>query len=191
MLHAWIKNIQRLPNISWRILSSKQRVHWSPMPNEHPVSMKGPITITPPAWPYLSVLYYERLGWGPKAKWSPVDIMKRCFNRVHKEPWILETVMKFVQQFSRPEKSLENGNKVWKNGKKSWVFSPVLLLPCIMKKSFVPLLITYSIPVSLEKEIIVVEKSLEKVLNFQSKNLYKPCINANKAGRACTTALIT
>ena len=32
----------------------------------------------------------------------------------------------------------------------------------------------YSITLSLEKEIIVLEKSLEKVLNFGSKNLYEP-----------------
>ena len=36
------------------------------------------------------------------------------------------------------------------------------------------LLISYSITLSLEKEIIVLEKSLEKVLNFGSKNLYEP-----------------
>ena len=28
---------------------------------------------------------------------------------------------------------------------------------------------------SLEKEIIVLEKSMEKVLNFESKNLYETC----------------
>ena len=43
-------------------------------------------------------------------------------NRVLTESWILEKVLKFAQQFSKPGKSLENGNKVWKNGKKSWVF---------------------------------------------------------------------
>ena len=35
------------------------------------------------------------------------------------ECWILEKVLKFAQQFSRPGKSLENGDsrdKVWKNG---------------------------------------------------------------------------
>ena len=36
------------------------------------------------------------------------------------------------------------------------------------------LLISYSITLSLEKEIIVLEKSVEKVLNFGSKNLYEP-----------------
>jgi len=30
--------------------------------------------------------------------------------------------VKFAQQFSRPGKSLENGDKVWENGKKSRVF---------------------------------------------------------------------
>jgi len=47
-------------------------------------------------------------------------------------------------------------------------------------KSFVPaffmsVLITYLIMLSLEKEIIVLEKSLEKVLNFGSKNLDGSC----------------
>ena len=54
-------------------------------------------------------------------------------------------------------------------------------LRCIMKKGwFLPsamsLLITYFLNLNLEKEIIVLEKSLEKVLNFESKNLYQPCI---------------
>ena len=34
-------------------------------------------------------------------------------------------------------------------------------------------MISYSITLSLEKEIIVLEKSVEKVLNFGSKNLYE------------------
>ena len=42
--------------------------------------------------------------------------------RVRTESWILEKVLKFAQRFSRPGKSLENGDKVWKNGKKSWVY---------------------------------------------------------------------
>ena len=37
---------------------------------------------------------------------------------------------------------------------------------------------TYLITSSLEKEIIVFEKSLEKVLNFGSKSLYEPSLNA-------------
>ena len=40
------------------------------------------------------------------------------------------------------------------------------------------LLITYLITSSLEKEIIVLEKSPEKVLNFGSKNLYEHCITS-------------
>ena len=66
---------------------------------------------------------------------------------------------------------------------KSYSISPVCLLR-IMKKSFVlaflirSLLITYLKTSSLEKEIIVLKKSLEKVLNFGSKNLYEPSLNA-------------
>ena len=37
-------------------------------------------------------------------------------DRVRTESWIFEKVMKFAQQFSRLGKSLENGEKVWKNG---------------------------------------------------------------------------
>ena len=40
------------------------------------------------------------------------------------------------------------------------------------------LLITYLITSSLEKEIIALEKSPEKVLNFGSKNLYEHCITS-------------
>ena len=51
-------------------------------------------------------------------------------------------------------------------------------LQCIMKNAlFLPcygLLITYLIILSLGKKNIVLEKSLEKVLNFGSKNLYEP-----------------
>ena len=66
---------------------------------------------------------------------------------------------------------------------KSYSISPVCLQR-VMKKSFVPaflirsLLITYLITSSLEKETIVFEKSLEKVLNFRSKSLYEPSLNA-------------
>ena len=45
---------------------------------------------------------------------SPVVII-----RVRTEAWILEKVLKFAQQFSRPGKSLENEDKVWENDKKS------------------------------------------------------------------------
>ena len=103
--------------------------------------------------------------------------------------------MKFAQQFSRPGKSLENK---WEKvlsfffqsyGKcfrsetfsvlvKSYSFSRVFAAH--HAKSFVWLhffmspFITYLITFNLEKEIIVLEKSLEKVLNFGSKNLYEP-----------------
>ena len=53
------------------------------------------------------------------------------------------------------------------------------------EKSFVPavlfksLFIDYLIALSVEKESIVLEKSLEKVLNFGFKNLYELCSNLN------------
>ena len=52
-------------------------------------------------------------------------------------------------------------------------------LQCIMKKALFLLflratLITYLITLSPEKEIIVLEKGLQIVLNFGSKNMYEP-----------------
>ena len=75
------------------------------------------------------------------------------------ESWILEKALKFAQQFSRPGKSLENREKVWRYGKslkfffqsynkcflsdfiffvlvKSYSISPVRL-QCVREKSFV------------------------------------------------------
>ena len=131
-----------------------------------------------------------------------VNYNLHALSRVHTESWILEKVLKFALQFSRSGKSLENGDIVWKKWLKvlsfffkattsnnffalvkSYSISPVCLRR-IMKKSFVPaflirsLLITYLITSSLENEIIVFEKSLEKVLNFRSKSLYEPSLNA-------------
>ena len=53
------------------------------------------------------------------------------------------------------------------------------------EKIFVPaflrsLMITYLITSSLEKEIIVLGRSLEKVVDFGSRNLYKPSISEVK-----------
>ena len=50
-----------------------------------------------------------------------------------------------------------------------------VLLQCVVRKSWIlrfsrSLLITFLITLSLEKEIIVLEKCLEKILNFGSKN---------------------
>ena len=60
-----------------------------------------------------------------------------------------------------------------------------ICLQCIMKKILVPafqrsLLITYLLTLREKKYcfgkiVIVFGESLEKVLNFKSKNLYKPC----------------
>ena len=53
-----------------------------------------------------------------------------------------------------------------------------------MKKALFPhflrsLMITYLTTLNLEKEILILEKSLEKVLTFGSKNLYEPWNNGN------------
>ena len=97
--------------------------------------------------------------------------------------------MKFAKQFAKAGKkvrSLEFFSKLqqmlykWKFFfilVKSYIISP-LRLQCIVKNAlFLRFLrsvyITYLITLSLEKEFIVSERSLE-VLNFKSENLYKP-----------------
>ena len=57
---------------------------------------------------------------------------------------------------------------------KPYSISPICL-QCIMKKALF-ILITYLMTLSLEKEIIGLEKSVEKVLKFGSKNLREPCV---------------
>ena len=94
--------------------------------------------------------------------------------------------MKFAQQFSRPGKSLENGDKdkcgnmvksldffFLQSYKKSFIsevfsFWSTVRLHLILKEALFLrfLLITYLITLSLEKEIICLEKSLEKFLKF-------------------------
>ena len=59
-------------------------------------------------------------------------------------------------------------------GQTLYSISPICLL-CIMKKALF-ILITYLMTFSLEKEIIGLEKSVEKVLKFGSKNLREPCV---------------
>ena len=49
-------------------------------------------------------------------------------------------------------------------------FVPPFLKVCMLRSP----LITYLITLSLEKKIVVLEKSLGKVLNFGTKNLYEP-----------------
>ena len=45
--HVWIKNSQRLPIVSRRILHSKKKILWSPMPNEHPAFISITYKMTP------------------------------------------------------------------------------------------------------------------------------------------------
>ena len=54
-------------------------------------------------------------------------------------------------------------------------------LQCVMKKAWFlrfsrSLLITYLFSLCLEKKVYCFRKSLEKVVNFGSKNLYEPCL---------------
>ena len=58
------------------------------------------------------------------------------------------------------------------------------------EKIFVPaflrsLMITYLITLSLEKEIVL-EKSPEKIFDFGSRNLYKPCMSQMFLLRICS-----
>ena len=129
-----------------------------------------------------------------------ISISSQVFNTGFVQSWILEKGLKFAKQFSRPGQSLENGDKVWKNGKKSFFFSKLQQVlykwnlfrfgqilfnldhtfAAHHERSFVPAFLKVSIDhlfdnLSLEKEIIVLEKSMEKILNFESKNLYDTC----------------
>ena len=108
-------------------------------------------------------------------------------HRVRTESWSLEKVLTFAQQFSRPGKSLENGDKIWKNvfSKLQQVlykwnfcrFGQILFsIGCTFaahykKKlcSYVflkSILITCVIILSLEKEIIVLGKKSGESLEF-------------------------
>ena len=70
--------------------------------------------------PVLQAIYKF---WVWKKKQGPWPKLEKCMKintckciyicRVHTESWILEKVLKFAQQFSRPGKSLENRDKVW------------------------------------------------------------------------------
>ena len=53
---------------------------------------------------------------------SSAGVSSQVFNTGFVQSLILEKVLKFAQQFSRPGQSLEGGDKVWKNGKKSFFF---------------------------------------------------------------------
>ena len=81
--------------------------------------------------------------------------LKKCkfIFRVPTESWILEKVLKFAQQFSRPGKSLVNGDK-----EKS-VFLPFLG----------PLLVTYFDNLESGKKLLF----WKKVLIFGSKNQFR------------------
>ena len=122
-------------------------------------------------------------------------------NRVCTESWILEKVLKFAQQFSRLGKSLENRNKVWKKMVKSlevfWkleqvhyksnffpvgqiVFNFTCMFAVHRWKGFVSGFFKVYIDHLFDnlesgKRNYCFGKSLEKLLNSGSKNLYEPC----------------
>ena len=88
-------------------------------------------------------------------------------------------MLKFAQKFSRPGKSLENGDKVWKerslesfykekNGNDFFPFGKIFAAR--HEKTFLrfsrSILITYLITSSLEKKFIVLEKNSGKSLQF-------------------------
>ena len=58
---------------------------------------------------------------------------------------ILGKVLKFAKQFSTPRKSLENRNKVWKNGKKSEIFfkASASVFPVVKFLSVFPVVKTF------------------------------------------------
>ena len=67
----------------------------------------------------------------------------QVFNTGFVQSWILEKVLKFAKQFSRPGQSLENGDKVWKNGKKVFFFQSYN--KCFISEIFFVLVKSYSI----------------------------------------------
>ena len=64
-----------------------------------------------------------------------IDCAYRSYHRVRTESWILKKVLKCVQLFSRPGKSLEE-MKSGKNDKKSWVFFFQIYNKCFIREFF-------------------------------------------------------
>ena len=122
-------------------------------------------------------------------------------DRVRTESWIFEKVMKCAQQFSTPGKSLENGDKVWKNGYRSWVFFFKATRSALEMKfsSFCSNVSHSNLPVCLQrtmkklcscilkisvdhlpwvwKKKLLLWKKVAKDSNFGSRNLYESCID--------------
>ena len=119
-------------------------------------------------------------------------------HRVRTKSWILTEVLNFIQLFSRPGKSEENRWSLEKMKKsleffsklqqvliisdlfflfllffffKSFSTSPVCLQGTMKKALFLHL---FDKTLSMEKEIFVLQKGLENVFNFGSKNCANP-----------------
>ena len=127
-------------------------------------------------------------------KSSSSEIIK--VHRVRTKSWILTKVLNFIQLFFRPGKSEENGWSLEKMKKvlsfflsynkcfisdlfflcllfffKSFSTSPVCLQGTMKKALFLHL---FDKTLSMEKEIFVLQKGLENVFNFGSKNCANP-----------------
>ena len=117
-------------------------------------------------------------------------------HRVRTKSWILTKVLNFIQLFSRPGKSEENRWSLEKMKKsleffsklqqvlykwsffpfssflfKSFSTSPVCLQGTMKKALFLHL---FDKTLSMEKEIFVLQKGLENLFNFGSKNCANP-----------------
>ena len=112
--NGWRHNLQKqklYQHVHWNEVSSVSdsiyaRIWWFNGALSQYWAMKGFILQETIQWPLSSCKKYNYVH----------------YSRVRTESWILEKVWKFWNQFSRPGKSLENKDKVWKNGKKSGVF---------------------------------------------------------------------
>ena len=110
---------------------------------------------------------------------SPVDIYRVCT-----ESWILENVLKFAKQFSRPGKSLENRDKVWmfslfsfsrlQQVLNKWIFSVVKshsILPIAKTfnhrmRSLIILLCPHCTVVTVSLQCMIMKKSLGSTFTF-------------------------
>ena len=122
-----------------------------------------------------------------------IDCTYRSYHRVRTESWILKKVLKFVQLFSRPGKSLKSG-KMIKSHEFFFFFvfffdsystSSACLQRCAPRKklcSYVlrSLLITCLITVSLEKEVIVWKKFWKKSWILDPKICVNPVTSSSR-----------
>ena len=92
-------------------------------------------------------------------------------------------MLKNLEVFFKATTSAFRSEFLFQFGQILYSVSPVRLQHTVKKALFLCFLrsrlITYLITLSLEKKILVLEKSLEKALNFGCKNLNEPCHEQN------------